>query len=102
MQQFSHFSITDLVSEIQGRFIVAVKPGAGKSMTFSSTRMEQQTSFPCSSCDKKCPSVEELNAHFKTHAMDEDVHSATQRLYNLSSGAMSNGGELRVRYCRVI
>lgn len=86
-------SITDLVTEIQTRFVVSVRAGVGKSMTFGSSHTEintSLTSFPCNRCDKKCSSEEELHAHVKTHALDEDVHSATQRLHALTNST-NNG-----------
>ncbi|XP_067932568.1 zinc finger protein 181-like [Watersipora subatra] len=83
--------ITDLVTEIQSRFTVAVRPGLGKPMTFGPARLETLTSYPCSTCDTKCKSLKELNAHAKIHTVDEDVRSATQRLHSLSSGAAAGG-----------
>ncbi|KAF6025171.1 hypothetical protein EB796_016548 [Bugula neritina] len=80
--------ITDLVHEIQGRFMVAVKPSVGRSMTFGPSRLDPSqvspTSFPCSKCDRKFDSLEDLTAHSKSH-IDDEVHSATQRLHSLSN-----------------
>ena len=90
---YSFCSIADLVSEIQSRFTVAVKPGMGRSMTFGPSRIEAPISFPCSTCDRKFKSVEDLNAHAKTHTLDEDVRSATQRLHSLSSSTLGNAGK---------
>lgn len=79
--------------EIQSRFTVAVRPGIGKSMTFGPAKMEPLSSFPCSTCDRKFKTAEDLNIHSKTHTLDEDVRSATQRLHSLSSSALGGLGK---------
>lgn len=83
------FSVTDLVAEIQTRFVVAIKPGVGKSMTLGSHHPEPQSTYPCSQCDRKFTTSEGLHEHTKIHvvAADNDMHSATQRLHSLSSNA---------------
>jgi len=59
------FSITELVTEIQSRFYVAVRPGAAKSMTFATPREFEE-------------------------GLD-DVKAATARLHTLSSFEHNNG-----------
>lgn len=92
------FSITDLVAEIQSRFIVAVKPGVGRSMRFGPGQHEASkesiSNYPCSQCDRKFASVEGLQEHTKIHVVaadNSDMHSASQRLYSLSSVSESAG-----------
>lgn len=77
--------------------MVAVKPSVGRSMTFGPSRLDPSqvspTSFPCSKCDRKFDSLEDLTAHSKSH-IDDEVHSATQRLHSLSNA----GGNLSTCY----